>query len=124
MTDKMQILVVEDDKALCGSIMDALQLNGYKPTGAGDVREALAKLRNQVFGCILLDIKLGEESGDDLLTSIRVTNSTLNTSTPILVISGHLDKALVQKVAKHIQGALVKPFDMTVLLENVKKLAG
>jgi FixJ family two-component response regulator len=69
-------------------------------------------------------MRLGADSGEELIEFIRERKDALNVDTPILVISGHLDKPLIGKIAKKIQGALVKPFDMNALLESVKKHAG
>lgn len=124
MNEEKSVLVVEDDVALCNSILSTLQRNGFKPFGATELRDATLKLKNQTFACILLDIRLGADSGEELIEFIRERKDALNIDTPILVISGHLDRPLVSKIAKKIQGALVKPFDMNTLLECVRKHAG
>ena len=124
MKKEKSILVIEDDIDLCNSIMSALQRSGYRPFGASELREATLKLKNQTFACILVDMRLGADSGEELIEFIRERKDAQNIDTPILVISGHLDKSLVAKIAKKIQGALVKPFDMNALLESVEKHAG
>jgi DNA-binding response OmpR family regulator len=122
-TDK-HILVVEDDVELCNAMLSTLHRNGYKVVGATDVREATFKLKNQKYNCILLDMRLGVDSGVELVDFIRERKDAQNTETPIMVVSGHLDRDIVEKVGKRIQGAMVKPFDMNVLLENLKKIVG
>jgi DNA-binding NtrC family response regulator len=116
------ILIVEDDVELCNGIMRALHREGYSPAGTIELRDAMFKLKNQKYACVLLDMKLGADFGGELVTFMRERADAGNTDTPILVISGHLDRALVEKIGHRIQGALVKPFDMKTLLEAVKKL--
>jgi len=120
-----QILVVEDDVELCNSILTSLHLKKYKCIGVTEVREASLRLKNQKFDAILLDMRLGSgDSGEELITFVRERKGSMNVNTPIIVISGFLDKPLVQKIAPFIQGALVKPFEMAALLEAIKKQTG
>jgi DNA-binding NtrC family response regulator len=119
---KKHILIVEDDADLCNAMMKMLFDAEYEPHGSLTIKDAQLKLQNQAYGCIILDMRLGESTGEELIEFIRGGQGSLNNRTPILVVSGYLDKALVQKIAGKIQGALVKPFDTQTLLSNVKKL--
>jgi len=114
------ILVVDDDVDLCNSIVSALHRDGYRPTGVTTAREAIFKLTNQQYDCLVLDMRLENETGEEVIKVIRKQKDSQNANTPIVVISGHLDKKLLEKVAKYIQGALVKPFELSKLLEIVK----
>lgn len=116
-----QILVVEDDGELRESLVDSLQISGYRALGAGNAREAKAKLKVQKFDCILFDVVLGEERCEPLIWAVR-EDSSLNRETPILVISGNLDANVVATIRGHIQGALVKPFDQSTMVEAVKRI--
>jgi DNA-binding response OmpR family regulator len=122
--DGKQILVVEDDVDVCNAILTSLSRAGYRPTGVTTAREANLKLRNQAYSCILLDMRLGEENGESVIELIRRRKDSPNKNTPVLVVSGHLDKDLIAKIAGQIQGAIVKPFDQKDLLAQVEKLAG
>ncbi|MGZ3694722.1 MAG: response regulator [Bdellovibrionota bacterium] len=118
------ILVVEDDVDVCNAILDSLHRHGYKPIGVTSSREAILKLKNQQYAAILLDMRLEKGSGEELIEFIRKRKDSVNKSTPILVVSGHLDKPLVLKIASEIQGAIVKPFDNKDLIAQVEKLVG
>jgi DNA-binding NtrC family response regulator len=117
------ILVVEDDVELCNAILATLHRADYVPVGVVDLREAMFKIKNQRFSCVILDMRLGGSSGEDLVEFIRNRKDVPNNETPIVVISGFLDKALLENIARHIQGALVKPFEMTALLQMIEKHA-
>lgn len=118
------ILVVEDDVDVCNAIITALTRQGYKTTGVTTAREATFKLKNQKYSCVLLDMRLGEENGDLLIDFMRERKDSANTATPVIVVSGFLDKELVLKIASKIQGAIVKPFEQKDLIAMVEKLIG
>jgi len=118
---KKKILVVEDDTELCNSILKALQDHDYHPLWAADRRESIFKLRNETYALILLDMRLGADTGEDVIDFTRNSKDSLNQKTPILVVSGFLDQPLVKKIRGEVQGAIVKPFDLQTLLSNVKK---
>jgi DNA-binding NtrC family response regulator len=124
MKEEKYILVVEDEVDLCHAIAVALKKAGYKSMGCATARDAMMKMKNQTYHCILTDIRLGSDSGEDLVEQIRDRKDLLNLDTPILVMSGYLDKGLVSRIARHIQGALVKPFEIKVLLDLVAKHVG
>ena len=118
-----RILVVEDDISLCNSILNTLHRQGHNPKGVTDLREAAFRMKNQKYDCLIIDMRLSNaESGEELIRMARETKDSLNLHTPILVISGYLDKSLVHKIARSIQGALVKPFEMKALLDLVSKV--
>jgi DNA-binding response OmpR family regulator len=124
MAEPKSILVVEDDIDVCNAIVTTLAQNGYRPTGCSSAREANFKLKNQKFACILLDMRLGNETGEHVIEFVRHRKESQNLGTPVLVVSGSLDKDLILKIAGQIQGAIVKPFDQKDLLSLVSKLIG
>lgn len=117
------VLVVEDDESQANAMLGALQDAGMTVMAAPGIREAIFKVKNQKFSCIILDLLLGQEKGEHLLEVIRTRKDIQNTDTPIFVISAHLDKDTLQRLAGKVQGALVKPFDMQAFAEQVKKIA-
>jgi len=121
MNKNKNILVVDDDVDLCNSIVSALHRDGFRPTGVTTAREAIFKLKNQKYDCLILDMRLENETGEEVIEVIRHRKDSQNASTPIIVVSGYLDKPLLVQVAKDIQAALVKPFELSKLLETVKK---
>ncbi|MGZ3694233.1 MAG: response regulator [Bdellovibrionota bacterium] len=118
--EKKHILVVEDDIELLGALLKTIIAAGYAATGASNVREATFKLKNQKFTSVVLDLKLGEEDGFEVVEYIR-SRKGLNKETPIIVASGNLNAEVAKKLAGKIQGALVKPYEAVVLMDLVKK---
>lgn len=64
------VLVVDDEEAICSLIVEELSAQGYVCNAAAGAYEALAKLKKYCFDIALLDIKLPEMSGIDLLRMI------------------------------------------------------
>jgi len=65
------ILVVDDEKTLRYALKEGLSEEGYRVETAGDVAEALATLNREEFHLALLDQKLPDGNGLDLLKEIR-----------------------------------------------------
>jgi DNA-binding response OmpR family regulator len=117
------ILVVEDEADLCSTVTKAISHDGFSAIGVNTIRDASFKLKNQTYSCILIDMRIGEERGEDLIELIRTRKDYNNVATPIIVISGFLDKDVIMEIRGKIQGAIVKPFDAKSLLEMLNKLA-
>ncbi len=65
------ILVVDDERTLRYALREGLSEEGYRVETAGDIAEALALLTRDEFHLALLDQKLPDGSGLDLLKQIR-----------------------------------------------------
>ncbi|MGZ3651044.1 MAG: response regulator, partial [Bdellovibrionota bacterium] len=111
MKENKFVLVVEDDEDLCKAVQSSLNSAGYKAVSAHTLRDAILKIRNQAFFSIVLDIHLGDENGEEVIENARSRSESLNKETPIVVMSGFLDRDLVQNLAGRVQGAIVKPFE-------------
>lgn len=109
------LLIVEDDAKFCAPVVLYLEERGYRVLVAHRSGDAIKKLRNQKFDCILADIRLENSSGASIITSIRGDKKDLNYSTPIVVMSGYLEPHLVRELMAMVQGFLVKPFELSLL---------
>ena len=117
----MKVLVVEDDADLSQTIATALQSAGYDVTTVHNGRDAAFRLKNVKYSCILLDMNLRGEPGENVIQLAKNGSVSANVKTPILVISANLDKDRLIRIAPQIRGALVKPFQLGPLLEQVGK---
>jgi DNA-binding NtrC family response regulator len=66
-----KILVVDDEPALLGLLRDALGSWGYDVKGAGSGTEALAAMGEEPFDAALIDIRMPDMTGLDLLRAIK-----------------------------------------------------
>ena len=74
---KQKILIVEDDKNIRETIESILQQSGYETDVAETGKEAEQKIKKKFYNLALLDIKLPDIEGTQLLT--KVHESTPNT---------------------------------------------
>jgi DNA-binding response OmpR family regulator len=119
-----QVLIVEDDAELATIVANALNESGFEATHVTSAREASFKLKSIRFSCVLLDMNLGKETGENVIHIARNPKLSENARTPILMMSGTLDKESLVKIAPYIKGVLVKPFGIDALLELVNKHCG
>ncbi len=120
---KKSILLVEDDEDLGETLAAYLDMHYFSVIRAKSEKEAMIKLRNQEFFCALVDIKLSEGSGEGVINFIRANNTPgFKKNMPIFMLSGNLEKDVLQRNHKLVNGAFVKPFSMDSLLERLKTI--
>ena len=114
------ILIAEDDPQFLDALAARLSLEGFRVMKAAKLSEALIKLSNQRFDCLLLDLRFGNSSSESLIHQIRSDKSHFNFKTPILLMSGFLEKDLIVRVGREVTRFLVKPFDIEVMVSEVR----
>jgi DNA-binding response OmpR family regulator len=115
----MRILLVEDNPRLAELIAEGLASAGYVADIASTLSDAEALLRGMDYDLIVLDIRLPDGSGRDLLRNIR----NQGRSTPVLVATARTDMS--HRVGTLDDGAddyLGKPFDMNELIARVRAI--
>lgn len=111
-----KILVVDDDDALRESIVSILESEGYVLDVAKSGFEAEIKLRNKIYNLVLLDIKLPDITGIELLAKIN----QFTPRTKKIVLTGFPDtETAIKSVNEKADAYLVKPFDPDTLLEII-----
>jgi len=111
------VLAVDDDPALRAMIADYLADRHFKVSTAADGREMARILAEGETDLLLLDVRLNDEDGLELVRDLR-TRSDL----PIIVMSGHRREE-VDRVLGLELGAddyLTKPFGMRELLARIR----
>jgi CheY-like chemotaxis protein len=81
-----ELLVVEDDAAEQMSIEALIAASDIRISTAASGKEALAKLRERKFDCVILDLKLPDISGFDLLSEVQRDEKLREI--PIVVFTG------------------------------------
>ncbi|MBN1488151.1 MAG: response regulator, partial [Anaerolineae bacterium] len=72
MDTRLNILVVDDDIMMAKTLHDILKLKGYNVEVAHSGVEALKKVAETSFDCVLSDIKMPEIDGIGLFRAIKV----------------------------------------------------
>jgi DNA-binding response OmpR family regulator len=119
MSEPARVLVVEDEDAIAQGLVLNLQLKGHEVELARDGREALARLRGARFDLILLDVRLPEVSGFDILQKLRAEGDF----TPILMLTARSQPDdVIYGLKMGADDYVVKPFDLAELLARVEGL--
>jgi two-component system response regulator RegA len=79
------ILVVEDDEAFRVILVKALDARGYDARGVADARSAIAAARADSPEMAVVDLKLQEDSGLDVVRELKAIDAT----TAIVVLTGY-----------------------------------
>jgi CheY-like chemotaxis protein len=117
------ILVCEDDPDLSDAIDRCLKTGGYHVQCVDSAPKAIARIQNQKFDCMLVDIRLGNDpdGGRKIVLAAREDPGGLNYATPVILISGFVTEPIVRELADAIAGVLVKPFDIHALMGKVRE---
>jgi CheY-like chemotaxis protein/signal transduction histidine kinase/HAMP domain-containing protein len=83
---RKRLLVVEDNKAEQMSIHELLGHDDIEIVNAGTGDEALAALRNRPCDCVVLDLRLPDMSGFEVLERMRADDAL--TDVPVVVFTG------------------------------------
>ncbi len=120
------VLVVEDDRVIQLVVQEILEQEGYTVINASDGKTALHELDNQSFDFILLDLKLPEMNGYEVVKNIREREAREGVSKgqhlPIIALTGFASKDEKQKCLNAgMDGFLPKPFTIDQLLVITRK---
>ena len=113
-----RILVVDDDETIRKSISRVLETAGYTVDTAKNGREAIQKAESNFYNLALIDIRLADMEGTQLLTLMKETTPKMVKM--VLTGSPSLQNA-VEAVNKGADGYILKPAKMDELLRVVKE---
>ncbi|HEY4675008.1 MAG TPA: response regulator [Candidatus Bathyarchaeia archaeon] len=74
---KKTILIIDDDKSIQQIFARILKKQGYDTDNAETGQEALEKLRARKYSLALIDIKLPDTNGTDLITRIHAIDPSM-----------------------------------------------
>jgi NtrC-family two-component system response regulator AlgB len=101
------VLVVDDDPTIRRMLSICLANNGYKVCEVGGFRETLEEVQRQYFDLAFVDLRLGAQSGMDLIPELQSANPGIR----IIMITafGGIENA-VQAIKRGASDYLPKPF--------------
>ena len=102
------VLIVDDDTDVCNVLEQMISRLGIRVETTSNPLEVLDLVRNTFFNVILLDIRMPEKSGMELLPEIV----EVSPDTKIIVISGFGDKdSAIRALRLGAFDFLEKPFE-------------
>jgi FixJ family two-component response regulator len=110
--------VVDDDEALCSSLVDLMHSIGYRATPFRSAENFLTSPERFAVDCIIADIHMPGLGGLDLLREIHAQGIV----TPVILITALPDRNLDEEAMSG--GALCllrKPFETSILLDWIER---
>jgi DNA-binding NtrC family response regulator len=119
MAAKNRILVVDDEEALRTVLSTELDGEGYKVSSAADGREAINILTSNEFDLVLLDIKMPNVDGFEVLKFSKERWP----KTKIVMLTGFADlKNAIESKKLGAEDFISKPYDLVDLLTTVERV--
>jgi DNA-binding NtrC family response regulator len=113
-----RVLVVDDEKLIRWSMAQALEQAGYVVEQAENAAQALAACERETPDLVLLDYKLPDQLGTEILPEIRKAAP----HAPVIMITAHASvPGAVEAVLEGASDYVSKPFDIAVILQSVKR---
>ncbi|PZM16301.1 response regulator [Rhizobium tubonense] len=116
----MRILLVEDNILIGNAVRDHVAADGWEVDWATDLMMATKAVDQTRYAVILLDLRLPDGSGLDLLRHLRNGSRLM----PVIILSAY-DQISDQIEALRIGAVdyLVKPFDLSELISRISRIA-
>lgn len=118
---KKRILIVDDDPDIRQVLSDRMSSWGYAVETANDGREALDALARGKFDGMLLDMRMPEIDGNEVLRRTRESHPALSV---VVVTATSVKESAAQAVVPGACAYLIKPFDAMQLKQTVEQCFG
>ena len=116
-----EVLVVDDDDAVCQIVQRMLSDEQYSVQTSQSVADAFRAIEQKPFDAYVLDYKLPDGSGLDVAERIRSQGN----EAPIILISGYDVSSVASSAEKYrILDFFPKPFSREMIRNAVKKAIG
>ncbi|MCB4791497.1 MAG: response regulator [Elusimicrobia bacterium] len=126
---KTKILVIDDDEEMCSELSEILKSEGYDVDSVNEGKQGKETAIKGGYSLILLDLKIPGITGFDILKAIRKSK----VKAKVIVLSG---RPMIKDLKKYVgnyneeeentlslaDAVINKPFDITAVLEKIKKL--
>ncbi len=116
----LSILIVDDDEALAESLKELLEMEGYEPAVRHSGTDAIEAVAENHFDIALVDIRLPDMWGTELIQSLRHHSPRLES----LIITGHATVEMASDMVgrKGIGAFLTKPVNQENLLMLLEQI--
>ncbi len=114
---EINILVIDDDKDVCAFLKKFLSEDGYNINTLAKPDRALDRIKEKTYHLIILDLKMPDIRGEDLLTEIRKVNPDIS----VIILTAHpsVDSA-VQTMKNNAFDYIKKPFKVDELRGTIR----
>ena len=113
-----KILIIEDEGSQRMLLREFLEERGYTVDEAETGEEGIKKVKKKAFDVVLIDIRLPDISGIEVLKEIRKINLEIKA---IMITAFQDVKLVVESLKNGAFNYLVKPINLEELLINIRK---
>lgn len=114
---KKKVMIIDDERSICISLSFALE-DEYEICAFTDPNEGLKHIQSQTVDICLLDLKIGQYNGIDVLRNILSIDQEL----PVIMMTAYGSiESSVQAMREGAFSYLTKPINHKELIENMKK---
>lgn len=112
------IAIIDDNRRLRASLLDLVRAAGYRARAFASAGRFLASPGLLAVDCLIVDVRMPEMSGLDLLRRFRRGGGTA----PLILMTALADERLgSEAVAAGAFCMLTKPFEADLLLDRIAK---
>lgn len=116
----LTVLVVDDEPGIRKTLLLALEADGHRVTAVSNARDAATEATRRCFDMAIVDLRLGNESGMDLIGSLKAACPWIRQV--VITAYASIDSA-VEAMRRGAFDYLPKPFTHDQLLVLVNKVA-
>lgn len=120
MGEILKFLIVDDDMAIRMSLADVLKAKKYEVVAVGTGTEAIAKVKEEPFNVAIIDIRLPDIKGTEVLKNIKAINPKIN----CLIITAYPEEDPGKTLSQGAVDFFIKPIDLDRMLEIIRRMAG
>jgi len=115
------VMVIDDERDILTCLDEALSAEGYRVTPVVSGVEALDLLATEAPDLVILDLRMPDMSGIEVLHSLRRTHPKM----PVVVCTGLSSyRTDFDIVSGNVAAFLEKPLDLDVVVATVRKFVG
>lgn len=118
MSQRVSILVVDDDAGIRKTLSKILEKEGYVVETVENGKQAIEASNERFFNVVLIDIRLPDMEGTELLDKLKETEPRMVK----MIITGYASlQNAVEAVNRGANGYVLKPFDAGYLLAMIEE---
>lgn len=115
-SDNKQVAIIDDDRDFSLSLVELLEVEGFSVTAYANANTALKQINADFEGVVLLDIRMSEVSGEEVLQQLLAKDRAL----PVIHVTGHGDIPMAVRALKQgAYGFFSKPLAIDELLHDI-----
>ncbi|KEO72368.1 response regulator [Anditalea andensis] len=122
MSEMKKVLVAEDSSVIINLTKNVLTFENFHITSVKNGKQVLAKLENEDFDLILMDINMPQMDGIECTKAIRSLPDSKKAKIPIIAITGNYKNYTMDDFKQAgLDDYIQKPLDYDVLVATVRK---